>query len=577
MDSVTYKGEVLARRADGLLRKPKDCDTCILRTMGLTDEWGFTPDEIAEGAETFLWYQNPGPNEESGHRCVEPAGGRRWLTEPCTPAPMIGPTGYELSRTFLPLARLERGKNVSIGNTIRCRLIEGGQRTNNMPRGATWESAVRHCTQAHGPGLRAIRLVIAGGAHAWRALGGPGTVSEWRGYLKPDVGQDDGEGVRAHPAFVRWDGPVLATLHPADLGREPRMDLPTRRDYAKIPLILVGKWPKPIPAWRTCLTADDLPAMHDFFDEAEQQKWVVIDTEYPKDDPTRFCWMIGVGFEREGGTVAGAQLYRTKADAPVVSQFVQRLYRLVKHTEIVNQNMLADVPTLAMNFNITPDRYKMIHDTMQANTVLWSEWPDDLDFQASMFSDYPRTKHLFKTDPETYNWGDVIHTIEMWKEHLRQFAKDPAAWRIYLENLRILPIVQRSMESGLRVNVDKVKESIPAYRARMLEAEKVGQAWAGWPINLGSEQQQKVQLYIVEGLAPQKHAKSKHVTTNKDAVGELRKVYLGDIEGEQPTVEAMLENTEAGGHPFLEAMHLYNKAEHVLSAYLMPLVDDAKV
>jgi len=350
------------------------------------------------------------------------------------------------------------------------------------------------------------------------------------------------------------------------------MDLPTRRDYAKIPLIFNGTWPKPIPPWLKAYKASpSLDAVHNFFDEAECAEWCVIDTEYDK--MTKFCWMISIGFERDDGTVIGAQLWRNKTDSAVISAFIRRLYGLVSLSEVVYQNALADVPVLETNFGLTPDRYKMIHDTMQANTVLWSEWPDDLDFQASMYSSYPRTKHLFDTDPELYNWGDVIHTIEMWKEHRRQFAKDPAAWRIYLENLRILPIVQRSMESGLRVNQEKVRTAIPVYRQRMQEAQAVGQVWAGWPINLGSEQQQKVQLYTVEGLAPQKHAKSKRVTTNKDAVGELRKAYLGDIEDEQPTVEAMLENTEAGGHPFLEAMHLYAKAEHVLSAYLTPLVD----
>ena len=184
----------------------------------------------------------------------------------------------------------------------------------------------------------------------------------------------------------------------------------------------------------------------------------------------------------------------------------------------------------------------------------------------------PRTKHLFKEDPELYNWGDIIHTIEMWKAHLKEFAKDPTSYELYEENLRLIPVIRRSMDDGLRVNVEKVQRSIPLYRDRMQNAQRLAQVYAGWPINVGSPLQCKRMLYDVLGLPVQK--KKGKITTDKDAIGELRKQYLGEITDDQPTVEMMMENIEAGGHPFLEGLHLYNKAEHVLGAYLMPLVSD---
>ncbi|KKM76642.1 hypothetical protein LCGC14_1378070 [marine sediment metagenome] len=257
----------------------------------------------------------------------------------------------------------------------------------------------------------------------------------------------------------------------------------------------------------------------------------------------------------------------------VIAAFINRLWNLTKRVPMTCQNLVADVNAMQTNFRMGWDHYFLLHDTMQANTVLWSPWPDDLNFQASILSDYERTKHLQYTDPEKYNWGDVVHPIEIMEAHFKQFAKDPASWRIYQENVRLLPVIHRSVKSGLRVSDKKVRTAIPMYEERVRESSLIAEAYAGFPFNPGSDDQCKIMLYEVEGLPKQRHPKTRRVTTNKDAVGELRKIYLGEVEDDTPSIENTLEKIEIGGHPILEAMSLYSKASHVLSAYLYPLVE----
>ena len=163
----------------GMLPKPVECTGCPLYGDGR----GFVPDELVPGAEVLVLGQNPGADEEKGERVVGYAGGRA-VYEPDRPRPLIGKTGYELSQTYLPIAGLTRGKDVSFANVLKCRAVKNGRRGNDLPTGDTLEAAVTHCMRAHLRIPVGTRLVVAMGALAWKALGGVGTISDWRGHLK---------------------------------------------------------------------------------------------------------------------------------------------------------------------------------------------------------------------------------------------------------------------------------------------------------------------------------------------------------------------------------------------------------
>lgn len=171
-----------------LLPKPDACHGCPLYGDGM----GFVPDELRD-VEVAILAQNPGENEEEGLRCTDygPRFGRRqmYLTEPCRPAPLIGPTGFLLEREFLPISGLSRDR-VSLCNVLKCRLQYPGakgkvERTNDMPTGKTLDAAIEQCTREHLRFPAATKLVVAMGAHAWRFMQGPQPLTDWRGFLKP--------------------------------------------------------------------------------------------------------------------------------------------------------------------------------------------------------------------------------------------------------------------------------------------------------------------------------------------------------------------------------------------------------
>jgi uracil-DNA glycosylase len=162
-----------------MVDKPAACIGCPLYGDGR----GFVPDELVPGAEVLVLGQHPDGDDERGERVVSYLGGRP-VYESCAPAPFIGKPGYELDQTYLPIAGLKRGVNVSFANVIKCRWIKNGRRTRDLPPDHTASVAAAHCTGAHLHIPPTVRLVVAVGDLAWEAVGGAGTVAEWRGFLK---------------------------------------------------------------------------------------------------------------------------------------------------------------------------------------------------------------------------------------------------------------------------------------------------------------------------------------------------------------------------------------------------------
>lgn len=144
-----------------MLAKPNGCKPCPLYQDGR----GFVPDETREDAKVFILGQNPGADEEAEGR------------------PFVGPTGEALERDYLPRSGLTR-QDVSLGNVLRCRLIQNGRRTNDLPTGNVLRLAVAQCRQ-YLVIPTATKLVVACGALAWSAVEGPKSISKWRGFLKP--------------------------------------------------------------------------------------------------------------------------------------------------------------------------------------------------------------------------------------------------------------------------------------------------------------------------------------------------------------------------------------------------------
>jgi hypothetical protein len=144
---------------------------------------GWVPDRPVEGARLAVLAQAPGDMEEKGERAITRMG-NQWLTEPCEPQPLVGPTGYMFEREMLPLTGFTRD-GVSLHNVLKCRQIIGGRRSNDMPTGKVLEQAVKHCTDAYLRIPESVELVVAMGHYAAQFRGCVGSVTKWRGYLVP--------------------------------------------------------------------------------------------------------------------------------------------------------------------------------------------------------------------------------------------------------------------------------------------------------------------------------------------------------------------------------------------------------
>jgi uracil-DNA glycosylase family 4 len=139
------------------LKKPQQCKGCSLYGDGN----GFVPDEIVPGSSVLVVGQNPGREEEIAGK------------------PFVGDTGKLMMRDLFPIAGVERGETVSLGNTLRCRW----RKSNDLPPESMLKPALVHC-RVHDVIPESTRIIVASGALAWRVLSnGLGSVSSWRGFL----------------------------------------------------------------------------------------------------------------------------------------------------------------------------------------------------------------------------------------------------------------------------------------------------------------------------------------------------------------------------------------------------------
>ena len=372
-----------------------------------------------------------------------------------------------------------------------------------------------------------------------------------------------------HRALADMNG--LATLHLADLYRDPRMRIPVQLDWGKIPRFLAGTWPVPVPP-REIVTAEAPEAL----DLLRLCEWgtVVIDTEYHPD--TRYLLLLGIGFLTPHG-VEGIQIPWPRLPFSLKTLAAQSLKDLVGRCRVVFQNLQADVPVLEQNLGILPSDYYMIEDLMLAHAVLWSEWPHDLEFLASLYGVHPKMKHLSGSDPLLYNWGDVLDTASAWSTVERELQADPRSAAIY--RTQSLPITLRGLlparSWGIRIVPERVAARGVEYLGKQDEALRMARAWVGWPLNLGSSPQISRYLYGMQGLPRQYHTKTHKVTIDADAVAMLRG-HLGpapDFEEEERnglTSGSALARCAEGADPVLEARVIYAHARQAQSHYIAP-------
>lgn len=363
--------------------------------------------------------------------------------------------------------------------------------------------------------------------------------------------------------------PVLGTLHLADLYRNPKMTIPTVRDWQKVREFLDGKWPLPQPEYRTEVIAG---ACEDWFRGAHGAPFVAIDTEYNPDNG--FLLLIGLGYP---GARYVSQFDHKNADWRERRAFGELLKELIITKPVIFQNAIADIPVIEQAYGITHRDYCRIEDTMLGHAVLWSDWPHTLEFLASIYGKHNKMKHLSTTDPNLYNVGDVVDTISAWEGISGEFKGDPLSYKIYRDqSINLIPIILKAQSKGLRVNRARVDSALQELSDTKKWAQSIAQLYAGYPINIGSDDQLKFYLYEEECLPPQFLPRSKKWTVDGDAIAALRALvgpaFDPDEEAKEGlSIQSACDRLEAGAHPILEARVVYAAAQQSLSHYVLPM------
>ena len=449
-----------------MIPKPSSCIGCPFYQHGKY----FTPDAIVDDATVLFIAQNPGPDEEAGHKLIR----RHYLSygqyhddfEQVTPQPLIGATGQLFNKRFLPLTGLPR-KNVSLANSIRCRPGTSlGLKADGLPNLTTKMHletskadvvrALKHCRDAHLHVPASTKLIVTMGRYAQFQLTGiqhedneygqkQGVVESWRGY-GVDVGSFQTQSWHTvdtstyHDLRIS-DTTIFMTMHIAALyqGNNKRYYHAVLQDFHKMKLLLQGKWPRPLPVW-----SDKQPATW--------PGYAAFDTEYYPETSQLIRWSL---------CDTDYNLYCVESE-DTLSQWNDKLRIPVQPgSTVLAQNLLADLPYLQSIIDVSNVKFE---DMMLANSVLWTGEPHNLNYINSLYGAFNRYKHLSKDSPQLYSALDAYEPMYIWKSHyLPEFKKDNQSWLVYKKyRLPLIHIINKAQQTGARLD-----------GARLVEVQKI--------------------------------------------------------------------------------------------------------
>lgn len=444
-----------------MIIKPSSCIGCPFYKHGQY----FTPDKIVPNSKVLFIAQNPGPDEEAGHKLIK----RYWNGsqhfdefEQVTPQPLIGATGQLFDNRFLPLSGLKRSE-VSVANAIRCRPGHSlGLPSDTLPKLTTKMKletskadivkALKHCRDTHLHIPHSVKLIVTMGRHAQFAMTGiqneeseyghkQGVIESWRGYAADyslKLGEDRFNTLNTSVYnHLYSDVNIFFTMHIAALfkGQNSRYFHATLQDFHKIKLLLQGNWPKPLPSWH------DRPP-------TQWPKYAAFDTEYIPDTNELIRWSL---------CDTNFNLFCVEAeDTP--STYGYRI-PIAPNSTVLIQNALADIAHLAQ---ITDMSNIQIEDMMLADSVLWTGEPHNLNFIASKHGAFNRYKHLAHEEgqQQLYSALDAFEPMYMWKTHfIPEFKRDPQSWNVYKKyRLPLINIINKAQLTGVKLDSARLLE-----------------------------------------------------------------------------------------------------------------------
>ena len=325
--------------------------------------------------------------------------------------------------------------------------------------------------------------------------------------------------------FLDHNRPVFCTLHAAGVERNPSLRMTAKHDWTKVPKILDGRWPRPLPSYKLIDRSrldwhNELPPWHD----------IVIDCEW--DETTYEIYQIGM-YAGDGPCF----IYDRNRDGDVLSLFLVQFRDLIASRSCVFQNAPSDLRALEESFGITWDDFERVDCTTFMHSVRWSEMRHNLNVLARSYGQSNWYKDLGPGD-YTYLVGDLAHTWDAYDAMMREFlVNEPnedltrtavafsPEWFVYDRMREIIPAIVDNQCRGIRVNKPFVVEKAHEFTTNAGEPLRRAAAYCGYEINLNGGPQVGVYLRDVDRLDGLRKTKTGRPALDKDDVARLLETY----------------------------------------------------
>lgn len=377
---------------------------------------------------------------------------------------------------------------------------------------------------------------------------------------------------------------TLVTYPPSHLTTNPKLRHALVLDWMKVPRILRGEYPKPLPPRKW------------FNNDADDAAWVagactaafwVVDTEYIVGKPGQPGRLTLIGGYYPGAPYILQYWSGASIDSGV--QFWAQYRKIITSTATSFWNALADIPVIdhaasSLFYALDYSQYKRIEDPMLIHALLYSEWRHGLEFVSSTHGQHIKVKHKMAEALAEYHAGDVAETLVCHTALSKELANDPGSTQVYeTQSLKLIPIILNSSHTrGIAVDRQAVTQAIREYQSLVDESFALARVAAGYAINLRSETQVKEYLYDIAKFPVQKSGKRKAAGTkssgqssDQDAINALRMSscpFDADVEnGEGLSLAYILERIDRGADMFLEALALHTYAFATMNTYLYGL------
>ncbi len=218
---------------------------------------------------------------------------------------------------------------------------------------------------------------------------------------------------------------TLLTYAPSHLTTNPKLRHALVLDWRKVPRILAGEYPKPLPP---CKGFTNDQADQDWIRGACTAAFWVVDTEYVMGKPGTPSRLTLIGGYYPGAPYILQYWWHTSNDMNLA--FWSAYWRIISATPTSFWNAVADIPVIQYQTGLTYANYRRIEDPMLMHALLYSEWRHSLEFVTSTHGQHVKVKHKMAENMVEYHAGDLAETLVCHQALEKEMANDPGSTRV---------------------------------------------------------------------------------------------------------------------------------------------------